>query len=49
MKLTSDLLKLTGTLVLAYLILVHATGFSRSVGALAGAYTGGVKTLQGRG
>lgn len=45
---TKDLLALTGTLVGAYLILTHATGFSRSVQAVGQAYGGGVKTLQGR-
>lgn len=45
---TKELLGLTGTLVAAYLILTHATGFSRSVQAVGSAYGGGVKTLQGR-
>lgn len=45
---TRDLLKLTAILIGAYLILVHFTGFTRSVGAVSGAYNSGVKTLQGR-
>jgi hypothetical protein len=45
---TKELLTLTGVLIAAFLILTHATGFSRSVSALGSAYTGGVKALQGR-
>jgi hypothetical protein len=45
---TRELLTLTGALVGGYLVLVHYTGFSRSVASVAGAYTSGVKTLQGR-
>lgn len=45
---TKELFALTGALVGAYLILVHYTGFSRSVGALGSAYGGSVKVLQGR-
>lgn len=45
---TKELLGFTGVLVAAYLILTHATGFSRSVGALGTTYTSGVKALQGR-
>jgi hypothetical protein len=48
-KITKDLLMVTGTLIAAYLILVHYTGFSKSVSALGTAYAGGVKVLQGRG
>ena len=46
---TKELLTMTATLVGLYLVLVHASGFSRSVSALSSAYTGSVKTLQGRG
>ncbi len=41
-------LTLTAVLVGAYLILVHYTGFSRSVASIGNAYVGGVKALQGR-
>jgi hypothetical protein len=45
---TKELIGLTTTLVLAYLILVHSTGFSRSIAAAGKSYSGAVKTLQGR-
>lgn len=45
---TKELLTLTGTLVLVYLVVTKYTGFSRSVGAVGQAYVGGVKALQGR-
>jgi predicted anti-sigma-YlaC factor YlaD len=35
-------------LIVAYLILVHFTGFSRDVGALAQGTVGTVKAFQGR-
>lgn len=45
---TKELIVLTALLIGGYLVLVHYTGFSRSVAALGTAYTGGVKALQGR-
>lgn len=38
----------TATLVLVYLILTNAQGFSTAAQAAGGVYTGAVKTLQGR-
>ncbi len=43
-----EILTLTGTLVLAFLVLTHFTGFSRDVGAVGSGYVGVVKALQGR-
>lgn len=43
-----QLMVLTAVLVGAYLVLVHYTGFSRSISSLGSAYVGGVKALQGR-
>lgn len=45
---TKELISLTTLLVGGYLILTHATGFSRSLGAASSAYGGVVKSLQGR-
>ena len=45
---TKELIGLTSTLVLAYLILVHSTGFSRSVTSASQGYVRSVKALQGR-
>lgn len=42
------LLEITFTLILVYLILTQAKGFSSSVRSLSSAYTEGVKALQGR-
>ncbi len=42
------ILEITFTLVLIYLVLSRAEGFSTSLGAISGAYTSSVKTLQGR-
>jgi hypothetical protein len=44
-----ELMTLTMVLVGLYLVLVHYTGFSRSVASVGSAYAGGVKALQGRG
>lgn len=46
--LTKELLTVTAGLIALYLILVHYTGFSKSVAATGGAYNGAVKVLQGR-
>lgn len=46
---TKELMTLTLVLVGLFLVLTHATGFSRNVSALGTAYVGGVKALQGRG
>lgn len=43
-----ELLTVTAALVAVYLVLVHYTGFSKSVASLGSAYVGGVKALQGR-
>lgn len=45
---TKELMTLTMVLVGGYLVLVHASGFSRSVKSLSEAYSGSVKVLQGR-
>lgn len=45
---TKELVGMTVLLVLVFLVLTHATGFGRSVGALGQSYTGAVKALQGR-
>lgn len=45
---TKELFVLTAALVGGYLVLVHYTGFSRSIAALGSSYVGGVKALQGR-
>jgi len=39
----------TGVLIGLYLVVANATGFGRAVAAAGSAYSGGVKTLQGRG
>jgi hypothetical protein len=45
---TREFIQLTIILVVLFLILTHASGFSRGVGALAGGYSRMVRTLQGR-
>jgi hypothetical protein len=45
---TKELMAVSAALIAAYLILTHATGFSRSVAAIGSGYTGAVKALQGR-
>jgi hypothetical protein len=47
-SLTKDLLSFLLVLIMAYLLLVHYTGFSRDVGAIGSSLTGVTKTLQGR-
>lgn len=39
----------TGVLVGIYLLVSHATGAGRLIGAAGNAYMGGVRVLQGRG
>ena len=41
-------LEITFVLIVLYLVLSRASAFSTAVKALAGAYTGSVKALQGR-
>lgn len=41
-------LEITFTLILIYLVLSRAEGFSTSIGAISGAYTESVRALQGR-
>lgn len=45
---TGELLKAFIVLTLAYLALIHFTGFSKDIGALGGFGTGLLKTAQGR-
>jgi hypothetical protein len=45
---TKQVLSLVGTLVLAFLVLEHYTGFSRDVSAISTGGVGIIKTLQGR-
>lgn len=45
---TKELVGMTVLLVLVFLILTHASGFGRSIGALGSFYTGSVRALQGR-
>ncbi len=42
------ILEITVTLILVYLVLSRAEGFSTAIGAISGAYTSSVKALQGR-
>jgi len=42
------ILEITFFLVLVYLVLSRAEGFSSAMGSLSGAYTESVRTLQGR-
>lgn len=44
----SRIIEITFTLILVYLILDNAKGFSSSVSAISGAYNSAVKTLQAR-
>jgi hypothetical protein len=46
---TKELVAMTVVLVLAYLVLIHFTGFTRDVGALGSAWVNVTKTFQGRG
>lgn len=41
-------IEITFTLILVYLILTRASGFSQVVREIGSAYTGAVKALQGR-
>lgn len=41
-------MEITFTLILVYLILSRASGFSQVVREFSGAYTGAVRALQGR-
>lgn len=45
---TKELVTLTLILILAFLLLTHATGFARGVGALGQNYVRVIKALQGR-
>ena len=45
---TKEFLVLAGTLVGAYLVLIHYTGFSRDVSAVSSGSVNILKTLQGR-
>lgn len=47
-SLTKELLSFLLVLIMAYLLLVHFTGFSRDVGAVGGTLTSVTRTLQGR-
>lgn len=42
------IIEVTFLLVLAYLVVANAGGFSLAMNGLANAYTGAVRTLQGR-
>jgi hypothetical protein len=44
----SQILEISFMLVLVYLVVVNADGFSSSVRALGSVYTASIKTLQGR-
>lgn len=44
----SRVIEATVVLIVLYLVLANATGFSSAVRSLGGAYVGAVKTLQGR-
>ncbi len=44
----SRIIEITFTLILVYLILNNANGFSSSVSAVSSAYNSAVKSLQGR-
>jgi len=43
-----NLLELTFTLILVYLIVTNASGFANSVRSLGSVYTSSIKALQGR-
>lgn len=45
---TKEFLMIWGGLILAFLVLEHATGFSRDVGAIGSNLSGISKVLQGR-
>jgi len=48
MNLVKQWFEITFVLILVYLVLSHGSAFSTSINAIAGAYTGSVKALQGR-
>jgi hypothetical protein len=43
-----QIIELTGTLIILYLVLTNASGFSKIVTSVTGGYTASVKALQGR-
>jgi hypothetical protein len=43
-----DIIEVTFVLIMAYLILTNADGFSKAATAVSGLYNGAVRTLQGR-
>jgi hypothetical protein len=45
---TKEFIGMTVLLVLVFLVLTHASGFARDLGAATQFYTGSVKALQGR-
>lgn len=48
MRLARELLSVFVVLILAYLVLLHFTGFSQDIGALSNFTTSAAKTFQGR-
>ena len=43
-----QILELTGTLIILYLVLTNSTGFAKIISSVTGGYTASVKALQGR-